>query len=62
MTPKEEPDKNQHNSTMPVPKSNLLSIGGKEDKGSRELQKEHKNFHNLEILSRLVAELIGDTR
>jgi cyanophycinase len=60
MAKKENGEKKDNPQGIPVPTGKLLSIGGKEDKGKPEQKGQNIEVHNLEILSRFVAELKGN--
>ncbi len=60
MAKKESAEKRENPHGIPVPTGKLLSIGGKEDKGSPEQQRNQKDVHSMDILERFVAELKGD--
>ena len=62
MAKKKVSDRYKHHREAPVPKGRLLAIGGKEDKGEKELkevQKRNVDFENEEILKYFVEELKG---
>ena len=63
MAKKKVSARHEHNKEAPVPKGKLLAIGGREDKGKKDLKEEQArnvNFESEEILKFLVSELRGE--
>lgn len=63
MANKKVSNRHEHHKEAPAPQGRLLAIGGKEDKGNKELseeQAENVNFESEEILKFLVSELRGE--